>query len=300
MPITATATNKGVQKKANTTKVATKTKTATTNSSKKEQKSEHKPTTTVKTEHMTYVCHESFNSPSAAKEFNPDDVLNQESLYTQSYMPDEVTRDCAARMHYAAFRSHRAKTEREAKKWRQKYVELRDLIVLGNQKLVYRAVRKRMAFAYRVDDMIGEGHIVLIRAVAAYNPWMGIRFSTYAFTCLMRALSRLTQQYATDWLSRSLAIETLSDNDLRDRFNDAEPGPMDERISQFFEKDHPLLSDREKYILACRYSLAENSESKTLAQVGEDLGLSKERVRQVQSTALGKLREALMANGMAS
>ncbi len=287
MPNTATTPSNKKTKKTTADKPA-----------KKEQKTERKPTTTVKTEHMTYVRHESFDLPSAAKDLNPDTVLKQETLYSQSYMPDEVTRDCTARMHYAAYRSDVAKSEREAKKWRKKYVELRDLVVIGNQKLVYRAVRKRMTFAYRVDDMIGEGHIVLIRAVAAFNPWMGIRFSTYAFTCLMRALSRLTQQYATDWLSRSLAIETLSDNDLRDRFDDAEPGPMDERISQFFEKDHPLLSDREKYILACRYSLAENSESQTLAQVGADLGLSKERVRQVQSTALGKLREALLANGM--
>lgn len=244
---------------------------------------------------VSYIYHEDFGKSGSSKQFDPDEILSRNLNYTQTYMPDDMTRECTKRMHYAAFRFSTAKSAKSARAWKQKYFDLRDRIVLGNQKLVYRAVRKRMAFAYRVDDMIGEGHIVLIRAVAAYNPWMGIRFSTYAFTCLMRALSRLTQQYATDWLSRSLAIETLTDNDLRDRFAEAEPGPLDERISEYLEKDHPLLSDREKYILASRYSLAENSEARTLAQVGEDLGLSKERVRQVQSNALGKLREALVA-----
>ena len=59
------------------------------------------------------------------------------------------------------------------------------------------------------DDMASECQIVLIKAVAAFNPWLGIRFSTYAFTCLTRALSRLSQRLAADQLSRSLPLESL-------------------------------------------------------------------------------------------
>ena len=57
--------------------------------------------------------------------------------------------------------------------------------------------------------MASECQIVLIKAVAAFNPWLGIRFSTYAFTCLMRSLSRLSQRHAADRLSQSMPLESL-------------------------------------------------------------------------------------------
>jgi RNA polymerase sigma-32 factor len=53
------------------------------------------------------------------------------------------------------------------------------------------------------------------------------------------------------------------------------------------------LSDRERYIVAQR-KLVE--EPRTLESIGEELGLSKERIRQVESAALTKLRKRLEAN----
>ena len=48
------------------------------------------------------------------------------SDFADRYMPDEVTRDYARRMHYAAFRWKRAKGVAEAAKWKDAYVRLRD------------------------------------------------------------------------------------------------------------------------------------------------------------------------------
>ena len=107
----------------------------------------------------------------------------------------------------------------EALKWQEAYVRLRDEIVLGNRKLVYQAVRRRMAMSNKADDLIGDCHIVLIQAVAAYNPWLGIRFSTYAYTCLVRALARLAQRMANDWLSRSASLDVLPDGEPRQKFD---------------------------------------------------------------------------------
>jgi RNA polymerase sigma factor (sigma-70 family) len=242
----------------------------------------------------SYVRHESLAARNAARLYDPREVLDAAESWAQSHMPDDVTRDCARRMHYAAYRHERARTRNEAEDWKQKYYALRDLIVLGNQKLVYRAVRKQMSFAYRADDMIGEGHIVLIRAVAAYNPWLGIRFSTYAFTCLMRAFFRLARQYSADWLARTVALDGLTGDDGPSQLREHESDPVHDRLGEFLGKDHPLLSEREKYILNCRYRLADESPSRTLAEVGQDLGLSKERVRQVQTAAMEKLRLALV------
>jgi RNA polymerase sigma factor (sigma-70 family) len=238
------------------------------------------------------VFHPSFEEPGAAEVYAAEEALTGDGTELP-FLPDLQTRDCARRMHYAAYRVRQARRPAEARTWKRKYYALRDRIVLGNRKLVYRAVRKRMAFSNRSDDMIGEGHLVLIRAVEAYNPWLGVRFSTYAFTCLMRALARLTQRFAADWLTTSPMLDTLSEGQLPEADDAPERVPLAKRLDEFFGKDHPLLSDREKFILARRFSLEDGAAPSTLDQVGRDLGLSKERVRQVQAGALDKLREAM-------
>lgn len=239
------------------------------------------------------IVHDSFEESDAREQYDPAGAPDV-AEFADKHMPDEVTRDYARRMHYAAYRWKRAKGVVEAARWKDAYVRLRDEIVLGNRKLVYQAVRRRMAMSNRADDLIGDCHIVLIQAVAAYNPWLGIRFSTYAYTCLVRALSRLSQRMANDWLSRSAPLDFLPEGEPGHKGSD---GPLSSGLwglEEYLRADHPLLSQREKVIISRRYGVKEGAAVLTLAQVGHELGLSKERVRQMQASALGKLRCALL------
>lgn len=241
----------------------------------------------------SYIVHDTFARKDALRYFDPVELLENPNDFADRYMPDEITRQHARHMHYAAHRMHTARTPKELARWRRHYLDLRDLIVLGNRKLIYRAVRRRLATPNRIDDMIGDCHIVLIQAVAAYNPWMGIRFSTYAYTCLVRALSRLAQRLSTDWLSRSMSLEAFPDGEPRGRTQPESHSAGQFRIDEFLRDEHPLLSPREKMILARRFSMGDDPADQTLEKVGKALGLSKERVRQVQASALGKLRKVL-------
>jgi RNA polymerase sigma factor (sigma-70 family) len=241
----------------------------------------------------SYVIHPAFSERTAKRQFDPAPLLDDPINYDDKYMPDDVTRDHAKRMHFAAHRMHHARTPADLAHWQGVYFALRDRIVLGNRKLIYRAVRRRMAVSNRADDMIGDCHIVLIQAVAAFNPWMGIRFSTYAYTCLVRALARLSQRLSTDWLARSMSLDVLPDGEPGGKVY--EPHTAGQvRIDEFLRDDHPLLSPREKAIISRRFCLTEDTANQTLEKVGKAMGLSKERVRQVQASALGKLRRALL------
>jgi RNA polymerase sigma factor (sigma-70 family) len=243
-----------------------------------------------------YLHHESFDDRKARQTYDPSEILDEEINYDSGYMPDEVTRDHAMKMHYAAFRMHKARSAKELTRWNQIYLTLRDRIVIGNKKLVFRAVRRRSSVAQRAEDMISDCQIVLIQAVAAFNPWLGIRFSTYAYTCLVRALSRLSQKMSSDWFARSLPLDMIADGEPRGRGPLTEPnGSLLIPIEEFLRDDHPLLSEREKQILTHRFSNDEEPQNQTLEKVGKALGLSKERVRQVQASALDKLRKALTA-----
>jgi len=242
-----------------------------------------------------YSHHPSFSTSIARRDYDPAALLSARANFDESYMPDDVTRDHARRMHYAAYRMRTARTSADVERWRGYYIELRDRIVLGNRKLIYRAVRRLMAYQSRADDLVGDCHIVMIHAVVAYNPWMGIRFSTYAYTCLIRALGRISQKHSKDWLARTVPLELLPDPDCARLRDTVEPtSKLQIPIEEFFRDEHPLLTDREKAILTHRFNLHHATAQPTLENVGATLGLSKERVRQLQATALDKLRKAMV------
>jgi RNA polymerase primary sigma factor len=54
------------------------------------------------------------------------------------------------------------------------------------------------------------------------------------------------------------------------------------------------MDQREAVVLRMRYGL-DDEEPKTLNEIGERLGLTRERVRQIEVQALGKLRDRLEA-----
>jgi RNA polymerase sigma factor (sigma-70 family) len=238
------------------------------------------------------VCHPSFEGPDAEWEYGEATTPADDPLHLKAHMPDAVTRDLSGRMHYAAYRWRVAVNPAEAGRWRDRYHALRDRIVLGNRKLVFRVVRGRSQDSDVIDDLTGECDIVLIKAVAAYNPWLGNRFSTYAYICLLRALARrrrrlgeqrLTQLHGGDW--SVVAAGTAG--------QEAETW---QPWREYLREDDSLLSPREKRVLKRRYQLDGRDEKPTLERLGRELGLSKERVRQLELSAVDKLRRVLLAD----
>ena len=209
-----------------------------------------------------------------------------------SHLPDEVTRELAKAMHYAAYRLREARDTIKARYWRQRYVELRNQIVLGNRKLIFRAVHSRVRDPQLAEDCSAECHIVMIRAVSAYNPWLGIRFSTYAFTCLLRELTRLVQKQTKDRLRQAVSFDdSLADDAFAAEANDAGFQDSDAGVGKFFAAEHTLLDDREKQVLSQRFGFNSNGSKVKLKDIGSELNISKERVRQLQNSGLDKLRD---------
>ncbi len=66
-----------------------------------------------------------------------------------------------------------------------------------------------------------------------------------------------------------------------------------DQVRNWLNEAMQALTDRERYIVAQRKLV---DEPRTLESIGEELGLSKERIRQVENVALTKLRKRLEAN----
>ena len=245
------------------------------------------------TDEIRYVYHESFRERNGAEWAAAWCEQVSEAEFGAGFMPDDETRASARRMHYAAHRAATARTARDAALWRRRYFATRDRIVLGNRKLIFRAVRQRMYQNPSNEDFIGECYLVMIRAVAAYNPWLGIRFSTYAYTCLLRALSRLARRSLADRLAQHLSIDSILGEEPAEAESTRSTAAT-LRLDEYLREEHPLLSDREKTVIRRRFRLMGPDADTTLESVGRDLGISKERVRQVQAGALDKLRQAIL------
>jgi RNA polymerase primary sigma factor len=85
-------------------------------------------------------------------------------------------------------------------------------------------------------------------------------------------------------------MQTMCDPD-RDRTVDVETDEMIEKLMQ-------VLRPREQQVLSLRFGL-EGGERLSLSQVGKMLAVSKERVRQIEERALGKLRASIANHGAA-
>jgi RNA polymerase primary sigma factor len=167
--------------------------------------------------------------------------------------------------------------------------ELKALIIQSNVRLVFALVKKLARPGQDYFDLVSDANLALIRATERFDFSRGHRFSTYVGWAVMNAFSRVSNKERFR-RERLLNGQGGSLNHLADRRPDPCHREHDlEQKAKLIQQMLARLGERERKILASRFGL--NGEtSMTLLELAKELGISKERVRQIESRAKEKLR----------
>ena len=168
-------------------------------------------------------------------------------------------------------------------------LEVRNQIIRANLRLVVSLVKKLRRDDHDLAELVSDGYVALMRAVERFDFSRGYKFSTYASWVIINSSIRdSARDHRRDRL-RTGTEEMLEA--APDHRNDDYPCEVEQELCQdAIRRMLVPLNDRERKIIVSRFGL-EGTCQKTLSQLGKELGITKERVRQLENRARFKLRE---------
>lgn len=171
-------------------------------------------------------------------------------------------------------------------------VNVKNRIVQANLRLVVSIAKRHVTATEEFFGLISDGNMSLIRAVEKFDFSRGNKFSTYASWAIMKNYARTIPQ---EFKQRD-RFRTSSD-EMFSSCEETRSGLYEQEMAQSLRESQvgqilSRLDEREQKIIISRFGLDHNVEPKTLKEVGAQMGVTKERIRQIEARALDKLRMA--------
>ncbi len=171
-------------------------------------------------------------------------------------------------------------------------VAIKNQIVRANLRLVVSIAKRHVGPAENFFELVSDGNMSLIRAVEKFDYARGNKFSTYASWAIMKNYARtIPDEHRRRDRFRTSQLETFSATEDRRSDQYEQESAQANRQSQV-GKILERLDEREQKIIISRFGLNHSQEPLTLKEVGEEMGVTKERIRQIEARALSKLRQA--------
>lgn len=174
---------------------------------------------------------------------------------------------------------------------------IKRVIIEANLRLVASIAQRHQNIGAQRADLIGEGNFSLMRAVEKFDYGRGYRFSTYATWAIAKDFAKRIPEEAHRPDKGGVGDMSLVQLDLRVGQN-VDFAAVERAHRSLEEVISGNLTEREQYVVRNHFALEPGPvkrKPKTLRQIGEQLGLSSERVRQIELAALQKLRQNLSA-----
>jgi RNA polymerase primary sigma factor/RNA polymerase sigma factor len=179
----------------------------------------------------------------------------------------------------------------------QQQLHYRSEIVAYNMGLVLAMAKRSRYDGVEFTDLISEGSMALLRATEKFDCQRGLKFSTYACQAIFKGFSRVAMEsYRHRNMFPAQLDPALEKDDSLDQLRERNHEEMVEEVRTIFDANLADLNETEHSVLDLRFRLSDaDSPTLTLKEVGARLGLTKERIRQIQNKALAKLRQATEA-----
>jgi RNA polymerase primary sigma factor len=271
-------------------------------------------------ERMDYVHHPSFESPApAAENFGEASEEVEVPVWTQfAEVADDVSPRIRARpaltaedeaklflqYNYARYRlagliaAQRQRTSgiraRRMIVWYQRVTALQAKLVGGNLALVLAMAKRTRIPNVEFSELVSEGNMALLRSVEKFDVSRGFKFSTYACRAILKSFHRLattTGRYRQHFPTEFDPQLERSDYDVEKHQRQRDDSV--DALREILARNRAALSQVERTVLMERFAIGTGGKGRTLSEVGKLVGLTNERVRQIQNAALAKLRAVL-------
>jgi RNA polymerase primary sigma factor len=167
---------------------------------------------------------------------------------------------------------------------------VKNQIIRANLRLVVSIAKKRVGPSGNFFELVSDGNMSLIRAVEKFDFSRGFKFSTYASWAIMKNYARSIPEEKSHRDRYVTGHEEMFEVAADHRSDAHEVESNHRRNQEAVQGMLGRLNERERQILVRRFGLGGASEQ-TLEQLGKELGITKERVRQIESRAQEKLRK---------
>ena len=187
-------------------------------------------------------------------------------------------------------------TAREILRWLTISELFREQIAETNLALVLAMAKRVRIMDGEFADLVSEGNMALMRSVDKFDCGRGFKFSTYACRAILKAFSRHgmkstrhRQRFPTDF------DPAFEKSDFLEKRRAEQVADSAEEVRHIMANNHAELSSVERTVILHRFGIGSTTEvpTLTLEQVGQIIGVTKERVRQIQNKALAKLRSVI-------
>ena len=183
----------------------------------------------------------------------------------------------------------------ESVQWHHRFEHFREYLCRTNLALVLAMAKRVRLSDVDFSEVVSEGNMALLRSIEKFNVERGFKFSTYACRAILKAFSRLSQKSSKYHTRFPVEFEPdMEKSDWIDRRRDQVQEECIDELKAIINNNLASLSNIEQTVIERRFNWQQKEESPlTLEEVGRIIGVTKERVRQIQNKALEKIKHVM-------